>query len=537
MNNMKCISTLLLGFTLLSSYAQALITLPTKGRLISRTPGTTFNQQITTSALNTSATATHGQFKILESGYYFLSTDIQANPGRTGLAVIYISASDVVLDLGNRSIVVNPTSTISNSVAIQLAPGVNNITIMNGIISGAGKYADIETGILGVSNTNVTLEDIQVLKCSVAGINFDTAKSLFVKSVHVYGTGSIGMNIYNSLDGAIANSSFSGCLSDTEVSTDNAFGLGADKCRNFALDNVATTNNSSKSGCAFGIYLSGCTGFICNKISTSSNTVTGSGKLCAGLRLLSSSGCSFTDCTANNNKGLSTETTTFGYSISYKSNGNIFNNCESINNIGGNSVAGFWISASRNNTLQGCSSLSNGSTENAAYGIFSSGAGTHNFIRECKSNANYSTAGTAYGIAFSNEKRSVVEKCEINSNDGGTGTAYGIALLDTCVNMVVEYNKIFANTAASAQYGFKDFATNSTTLLRGNTAFGHGRSFANGTSSFTDSKKMNYMLRYSPGGDQMNVQLLIKESDIANLNTFESSSMNWFNYSIVNGTE
>ncbi len=538
MNNMRCVSAIALVLTLLSSYAEGLITIPSKGRIYVNTPGTTFNQQITTSALSTSCnTALLGQFKISESGYYFLSTDLQATPGKAGLAVIYIDASDVVLDLGNRSIVVGAHSTIPNTVGIQLASGVNNITIMNGTISGYGPNASILTGISGFNNTNVALENIQILKCTVAGINLNEAKNLFLKKIHVYGTGSIGINLYNCLDGVITESSFSGCSAETEVTTDNAFGFGADKCRNFVLENVATTNNTSKSGCAFGIYLSACTGFICEKISTSSNTVTGSGKLCAGIRLLGTSGCSFTSCSANNNKGLHQDTTALGFSVANRSNGNNFNNCESMNNIGGNSAAGVWISASKNTTLQNCASVGNCSVNSAAYGFFSSGAGSHNFIRDSKANANYSVIGTGYGIAFSNEKRSVVERCETSSNDGGTGTGYGIALLDTCINMVIEFNKIFANTGITAQFGFKDFATNSTTLLRGNMSFGHGRSFLSGTSTLANTNKMNFMLKYSLGGDQMNAQLLIKESDVANINAFESSSTNWFNYSILGGNE
>lgn len=531
---MRQVSVVLLFFILISSYAKSLITIPSKGRIIVNTPGTTFNQQITNSALNNSAAATLGQFKISESGYYFLSTDLQATPGKAGLAVIYIDASDVVLDLGNRSIVVSSKSTTPNTVGIQLAPGVNNITIMNGTISGYGTQASILTGISGLKNTNVTLENIQILKCNIAGINLDEVKNVFLKKIHIYGTGSIGLNLHKCLDGVIVESTFSGCSTETEVSTDNAFGIGADNCRNFALENVATTHNTSKSGSAFGIYLSTCSGFICDKISTSSNSVTGSGALCAGVRLLNSTGCSFTACSANNNTGLDAATSVLGFSIAAKSMGNTFTNCEAMNNLGGNTTAGFWISISKNTTLQGCSSVSNGSSNKIAYGFFSSGGGTHNFIRNCKANANYSLIGSAYGIACSNEKRSVIERCEASSNDGGTGSAYGIALLDTCINMVVEFNKMFANSASVANYGFKDFASNSTTLLRGNTAFGQGKSFTSGNSSLTDSRKMNYMLTYS-ASDQMNIQLLIKESDIANLNTFESSSTDWFNYSILEG--
>lgn len=537
MNNIRGVSAIALAFTFFSSYAECLITIPSKGRIYVNTPGTTFNQQITTSALSTSCHATLGQFKISESGCYFLSTDIQATPGKSGLAVIYIDASDVVLDLGNRSIVVGHESTISNTVGIQLASGVNNITIMNGTISGYGSNAAILTGITGFNNTNVALENIQILKCPIAGINFSDGKNLFLKKIHVYGTGSMGMNLDNCLDGVIIESSFSGCSAETEVSSDNAFGLGADKCRNFVLENVATTNNTSKSGCAFGMYLNSCTGFICDKISTSSNTVTGSGKLCAGIRLLGTSGSSFTSCSANNNKGIDENTTTLGFSIEHKSNGNNFNGCEAMNNIGGNSAAGLWISASKNTTLQNCVSVGNCSVNRNAYGFFSSSGGSHNFIRESKANGNYSLIGTAYGIAFSNEKRSVVERCETSSNDGGTGTGYGIALLDNCVSMVIEFNKIFANTGITGQFGFKDFATNCTTLLRGNVSFGHGRSFLNGTSTLGDTNKMNFMLKYAIGGDQMNAQMVIKESDIGNINVFESSSTNWFNYSILDGNE
>ena len=533
MNMKKHLSCIVIFYALISSHAHNLVTTPRKSRMLVTTPATTFNQQITSSSLNNTDSAMLGQFKIMESGYYFLSTDLQTTPGQTDLAVIYINASNVVLDLGNRSIAVGLQSTLSNTAGIEVAPGVTNVTIMNGTINGvSNNTTSFLVGIRANENTNVTLENLQILNCSVAGINFNDVKSPYLKNVHVYNTANVGALLQSCADGVIIDSSFNGCSVGTNQS---AFGLGAENCTNFALDNVSASNNSSSLGSAFGVYLDKCTGFECNRMNTSNNVIVGSGTFCAGVHLLSSTGCSFTHCSANNN--TAPYASALGFSVANHANGNTFTECEASSNTGANSAAGFQISASKNTRLQECQSNNNQST-NIACGVLSTLNSKNNVIRKCKTNGNNSLSGNAYGIALTNEYGSIIEHCEASLNDGGRGSGCGIALIGTCVKTAISFNTMFSNTGSTKQYGFKDFAPNSTTLLRANLAFGQGRSFTNGNSAaLVDSSAMNYMLTYSQGSDQMNTQFLIRESDIADLNAFEISSNNWFNYSIITGND
>ena len=138
----------------------------------------------------------------------------------------------------------------------------------------------------------------------------------------------------------------------------------------------------------------------------------------------------------------------------------------------------------------------------------------------------------AHGLSLRGEQSSVVSHSLFSSNSGGqAGSVYGISLYGVCLRCTVMNNEMLANYGA-AMYGFKDFATNCTTLLRSNIAFGQGHVFLGGEGALVDSGTMNYMLTYGDV-DQMNVQMIIKEGDIGNLNAFEAGTTNWYNFSIL----
>lgn len=87
--------------------------------------GVSLNQQIASSSLNsaTSAANNGGQFVISKSGRYFLSTDLLAAPAASQVPCIYINASDVVLDLGGKTITLSST-TLQKMERLFLLPAI-----------------------------------------------------------------------------------------------------------------------------------------------------------------------------------------------------------------------------------------------------------------------------------------------------------------------------------------------------------------------------------------------------------------------------
>ncbi len=529
-----------------------------------------FSQQITNAALNNSPYAAKGLFRISEPGYYLVSTDLSAAPARSNLAILHINASNVIVDLGSKTLTLSTTNYTAMPSAITIAPNVSNVTIMNGTINGAGAHAAIATGIAGSSTSGLHIDNIRVINCSTAGITAEECANISISRVHTHNTGPLGVYLYKCTSGFVSDSTFSGCTADTAT----ACGLWAKRSRGFSLENVAISNIASIDGNTNGALLECCSGFSCNNLHASNNTArvisksivdefetrscgeeeeeptpvntaplipdaaadpTESGLLCIGINLTNSHGFQLQNCSANSNAAVGTNTRCFGFLFTNKSVNNRIQSCQATNNYSnGNVTAGFFLYDSRNNSFDTCESMGNHNTSKTAAGFYSTNSGSRNFFRTCKANANYSLTGKAIGISLHNETRSIICNSEINANDGGSGSAFGLALTGTCTNVTVEYNKIFGNYAATTLYGFKDFAADSTTLLRGNVAFGQGRVFHSSSTPIDDSGSMNYMLTFKDGSNQKNLQFIIKEGDTANLNSFEAGSQHWFNFSITN---
>ena len=524
-------------------------------------PGVSLNQQISSSSLNsaTSALTNGGQFVISKSGRYFLSTDLLAAPAASQVPCIYINASDVVLDLGGKTVTLSSTTIQKNGAAISIANGKNDITIMNGTLNGNNGQASVytSTGIkFGTSVSNVLLDNVHVVNFGHDGVYFDSGCSdVVINNVHTYNIGATGVAIGTTTargltltscnDVTVIDSSFNKTSKASEAAV---YGISATSCNNLSMDNVQVSNTTGVTGTVRGIFLSSCTGVICNNVKVlRATTGSNSSPVTAGFDITGSTGCSFVDCVANS--GLSTHATssTYGFRLASSSNGNSFVNCQARNNLGGGTTAGVSLDTSHYNTFQGCSIIANGGLSHLTYG-FQSGlnsavSGTDlaktcsgTTFKSCRVNSNSATAGNTFGFSLSADSGEIIQECEIKAN-ASSGTCYGIALHHTGVKNIVEYNKIYSNTGTIGRYGFKDFAYDSTTFLRGNVAFGHGATFAGGSSAITDSAAgMNYFLQYIEAAGQMNIQFLIKEGDIANMNAFEAGTPTWFNFSILHNS-
>ncbi|MBM3886368.1 hypothetical protein FJ364_00415 [Candidatus Dependentiae bacterium] len=515
------------------------------------------NQQIASSSLNSSPSASTngGQFVINKSGRYFLSTDIFAAPAASRVPCIYINTSDVTLDLGGKTLSLSPTTNQKNISAIEIAPNQNNITIMNGTLNGRAGTSSVytTTGIMiNTGTSDVTIDNVHVTNFGERAIVFDTnCSQILLNRVFAYNNGMISqfaarcISLMSCSDVTIVDSSFnktnSTCLNST-------YGVFAENCTNVTLKNVQISNTTATQGYLRGLWLHACNGALCDNVkilgsSAGNNAVSE----VIGIDILGSSDCIFLNCKANNTQSSHYTTSAYGFKLANNANKNTFIDCEANNNQAGGSVAGFKLTNAHYNTFDQCFSIGNGGQARLAYG-FQLGLNTRdglstdlilscsgNSLRDCRAIGNKATNGDSFGMAISGETGSTIQNCEIRSNIA-SGKAYGIALHHTSIRNVIEFNKICTNTGTTGQYGIKDFASDSTTMLRGNVVFGHGATFAGGNATLIDSGTMNYFLKYAEATGQMNLQFIIKESDVANLNAFEAGSQWWFNYSILHNS-
>lgn len=514
--------------------------------------GVTLNQQIASSALTSSATS-KGLFIIRKSGRYFLANDLVAAPCTSHVAIVYIDVSDVILDLGGKSITLSTTGNMpSCRAAIELAPGVRNVAIMNGSINGlvqnnAGNTTRIDTGILSTSmNTNLQCDGMSIVSCETAGIALAGLTRLQLSNIQVYGStngvdaSQYGVVLNDCSQGTCVQSTFCGMLAQS-----NTYGCYASNCADICFDTIVVSNNYSSQGNAAGMYLDTCTGFVCDKAKASNNNTIADATIAAGFLLSNATDNSFKNCVATNNNCLASVTGSYayGFGLFSGSHGNNFVACEAKGHRNGDATAisgitaGFGVNGSNSNLFKECIATNNSGCTVAGFYSTNNAVGTE--IKSCRSRGNTSSCsvGSVYGILLEDEYCGLVQFCDVAANihRGFNCFAYGIALLGTCARCIVEYNKILSNQGYQAQhqYGYYDSALDSTTFLRGNVSFGHGHVFSGGANILTKTNMMNYWLSYSEPGILMNVQNLIKEADIANMNTFESGSIDWFNYSVL----
>lgn len=577
----------------LKSLVIILVSVSFVGRLFSATsiipPGLLSNQQVATSSLNNSAVGssaaniTTGLFTIEKTGYYFLANDVVANPIHSNNAIIYIDASNVLLDLGGKTLSLTATSNTKNIVGIKVAPGRTNVTIFNGGVIG---YSSLDRGVsapnsrltIGIqaeNNNNLVLQDLLISSCSEKGIDVSVTEQVWLSNVTTQNIGNVksvsdlhGAYFYDCQDCYIENSSFDYVVTSTfETDVSSAYGLLLTACSNISISEVSTSNNQVYgTGNVYGLYLNSSRGCRIAKVRAVSNLVKAEhgsgGQIAAGIVLYGATGNTFTDCLANSQTvdgDYILTCSAYGFRITDSSYSNSFLRCFASDNFGGATSVGFFSDSSAYNTYDHCTANGNESRYPGATGIkvygFELNFGIGNKLVTCEARGNRAYVGDVdpdvlfldgataaqvasqevAGIVMRSEKASSILSSSFSANLGGRlGTVYGIGFYGSCQQCIVSYNEMMTNFGFH-QYGFKDFSSDCTTLLRGNIAYGHGKVFDGGEGELTDSGSMNYMLHYAVPPEQKNIQLIIKEGDIANLNAFEAGSTKWFNYSILTG--
>lgn len=289
------------------------------------TSSVSINQVINASMLLSGSSIVNGQFEIAKSGRYSVASDLIANPQRNGKAVIYVGVSDVILDLGGKTLGLVPSATVLDAIGIELASGVRNIVICNGTISGyvGNKVTQgaLAIGIKGNSgNANVSLENITITACYTAGLWFSNASNVRCKQVAIDGITQptlmwpvIGSKycayFYQCRDIGIQLSMFNGASLPVAYGDGyKAVGLYLEQCSNVRAVDVSASSNSAQSttgGSAYGVVVRGCKGCFFERLYAIGNTVSGllpAEQECAGfLSDQATKGLVMTDCVANCN--------------------------------------------------------------------------------------------------------------------------------------------------------------------------------------------------------------------------------------------
>ncbi len=279
--------------------------------------------------------ANGGTLTLTSPGNYVLAENITS----TGAFILTIASNNVTLDLCNRSITGNGSTT---SVGIFVNPNLTNINILNGAI-----YNMITDGVRIISGVNKFLvSNIRTFLCQRSGINV---------------TGTAGSIVST---GIIENCQAELCATRST----GLAGLFLSNVNNIVVSGGQYNNNGAAGVTTqgAGIFLSTATSCIVSNASMSNNV----GINAAGL-VLSGTGNVIESCYANDSLATAT-------AVGFKSgpgNGNYFNNCVASRNTGASGY-GFWLSGGElESVIYNCSAESNsGSTPfSTPRGIFGAG--------------------------------------------------------------------------------------------------------------------------------------------------------------------
>lgn len=462
-----------------------------------------------TSIANQSATTTpNGSTKNISApGQYYLTGPLNYNPPSGSSTVINIAANDVVLDLASYTISSDDSKT--GTTCINIASGYKNIHILNGRINQmTGKGINISSGCSLIYISDLTIND-----CDLGGIAATTADNIFLNNVniaHCNGDGSnsttgeaVGLLLTNVTFFTATNCTFNSCNSALRDST-----------------GVKLTFSSS-------LFCNECNFENCSACHNGTSTAT---RNAYGFRVENARTCIFKNCAAIDNSNLSINS--FGFAFTNGFN-NMCYNCLAASNksFQTNGLAyGFYLSGTTNNYFENCEARNQDAAAapvGSAYGFYST-AGTGNSFYKCKSHGNRagtSSSSIAAGFALENgETRSTIEDSDASANQGGSGKAYGIKLGHSSGTnptfCFVNNNRLMNNFGTTAQYGLKDFSSNSKNLITRNQAFAQGPVLRN--TICTDTGFMNFMVSYASTAN--NINNILVEGDRAELKVFSTAA-------------
>ncbi len=355
---------------------------------------------------------------ITTSGTYHITYDTSYTPTIPNDSIFKISASNVTLDFGNHIITQDSNAMYPGLDAILVGTGCNNVAIKNvNIQNVSGVGIHVYDACSGIS-----VWDSRIQSCNAGGIFLEGSP-----------------NGYGITGATVANTYVNTC---TGVDGNPAYGirmthglLGKVKDCYVAFSDAGTTAQ------AYGIMFDHWCAFQVEKTTIASNGGTG---MVAGL----ASTQSFT--------GLVEE------AIFYK---NINRDLTATG-----TVCGMLLDRSSDILVTTCKSSANLNNQMASIGFLAQGGG-QNVFKNCLSELN--TGGQyAAGFKLDAEHKSSIINCLIQDQKTITsGIAHGIVLANDCDKCQIVNNQIFNTMGIDASFGIKDERVPSTSAVIKNYAF------------------------------------------------------------------
>ncbi len=443
-----------------------------------------------------------GVYVISTSGNYFLSENIVSNGAPLGY-IIEITASDVTLDLCNRSLAGLPQNQTSG-IFIDTA---THVAIKNGIIQ--------DVLLVGIAvnggSTDLTFDHVTTLSCGIHGFLLGNEGSILPLTnrdpITNSRISSCSVLLCSQLFALRSFAELPEKLKLTKFTLSAFGGFYASNCSNLIIENSLFNNNRCVD--VYGMLLLQCSNCTITNCLFNDNLADQFG---SGLEMFDSHNnyCSY--CTFNNNFGNGITRFTVGAGVGLAltdCTNNTFFNCQAIGNVG-ESAVGFGSESGANNVFEQCVATSNTGTAAQGYGFsfdaeanasvvscdsianlgisesagFFCLSGTGNSFEYCQALDN-SSSGIGAGFILRAELDSSIENCTAKNNvsDGVTGFSFGILLdsfdLTTCNQCYINHNSLSNNNGGFTSFGILDVATNaSTSFVASNFAFNNGINFS-----------------------------------------------------------
>jgi len=363
---------------------------------------------------------------ITKAATYNYRVAIPAKPVDVNDAIITIGSSHVVLDLEGGCLSQDSSNTVTGLTGIVVESNLTDIEIKNGNIAdltGYGIY--VKDG-----SSNIRIKNMQISGCQKGGIFFEGDR--------VNGNGIGGVLIDKSLVTRCTGFDGSSAFGIKLVNTTEVF---MQEC--FLLH-----NDAGLVGSGVGLEIVGCSFVKCFDCCCDAN---GGNAFAAGVSIMLSTSCLFSDCIAASNIARSSESSSLS--------------------------AGFYLNQCNKITLSRCRGSSNQNIGKKAVGFYSQ-LGTRNVIQYCESEGNIG-ATEACGFQLHNSQRANIihSECTLNETTN-SGSAYGILLSGNNDRCDIDDNYVAYTKGKDSSFGIVDQRSSSTSLFIRNKAFDNGTNFS-----------------------------------------------------------
>ncbi len=319
------------------------------------------------------------------------------------------------------------------------------------------------------------------------GIRVESSVGVVIKECHVYSMENIGPKggELTTLPGG-SNYSFK----QDRHKGDDVYGISIADCHGYQIIETSIINCTSENGFVFGLNITGCTAL--NRV-LNCNSSGHVGKL------------------DNPSSRANPSSRVVGVYVENASNSNEFTNCLSNNLSSPRASYGFLVQDSEANTFRSCSSVGHQATSEqhlgseAKYAVGFKSIGNNCMVfQNCEAKNMYcvgeksrSSSSKSVAAGFVLQKRdsshldkyAVISDCVARCNNGGAGKGVGI-LLDGAYQADITKNVVATNHAdvsAGKGYGIQDTASNSTSMILQNIAYGNAT--RNYSVNYTDSEQ------------------------------------------------